>query len=49
MAIKKKGVNKKVVFAVILLAVIVIAAAVAAVYSNQKHTSTLANVGVHSW
>lgn len=47
MAIKKKGVNKKVVFAVILLAVIVIGAAVAAVYSNQKHTSTLAKVGVH--
>ncbi len=46
MAIKKKGVNKKVVFAVILLAVIVIGAVAAVFYSNQ-HTSTLAKVGVH--
>lgn len=46
MAFKKKGVNKKVVFAVMLLAVIVIGAVAAVVYSNQKHTSTLAKVGV---
>jgi hypothetical protein len=47
MAIKKKGVNKKAILAVMLLALIVIGVVAAVVFSNQKHTSTLAKVGVH--
>jgi len=46
MAIKKKGINKKLVFAVLLLAVIVIGTVAATVFSNPKHP-TLVKVGVN--
>jgi len=46
MAIKKKGVNKKVIFAVLLLALIALGATAAAVYSYQKHPASLSLVGV---
>ena len=46
MAIKQKGVNKKVIFAVLLLALIAIGATAAAVYSYQKHPASLSLVGV---
>jgi hypothetical protein len=46
MAIKKKGVNKKVIFAVLLLALIAIGVVAAAVYSNQKHATSSSIVGV---
>ncbi len=49
MAFKKKGVNKKIVFAVILLAVIAVGVVAAVVYSNPKHTGGIGGVtvGVH--
>jgi len=46
MAINKKGVNKKVIFAVLLLALIAVGAAAAAVYSYQNHTASASLVGV---
>jgi len=46
MAIKKKGVNKKVVFAIILIALIVVGLVAALTYSDKKSNPVLAKVGV---
>lgn len=46
MAIKKKGVNKKVFFAIILIALIVVGVVAAMTYSNRKNNLVLAKVGV---